>query len=292
MIVDVHTHLPSHADKVPDSDLRIDSGMRSGQPVRMTNSIDDYLQAMAPVDKAFLLPVAQRPENADSERRRIPGWPKSMNINDVAVAVARRMPEKIIPFMSLHPLDPHVEAEYDRAVGDLGCKGIKMYPTQFDPESQKAFRLFARLEHDGLPLVFHQGTNPNWDASLSYAHPAVTDRVAMAFPRLKVVMAHLGHPWHIDCLAVARKHLNVWVDVSGQFYRPWSFWNGMRLFHEWGVTQKILFASDWPLSDPQDNIDGLRSLNKFAADYHLPGIPEKEIESIINRDTLDILGVD
>ena len=43
---------------------------------------------------------------------------------------------------------------------------------------------------------------------------------------------------------------------------------------------------------PQDNIDSLRGLNKFAKDHHLPGIPEDEIEGIINRDALDILGVD
>ena len=291
MIVDVHTHLPTHADTVPDSEERTDTTMRSGETVRMTNSIDDYLQAMAPVDKVFLLPIASRPGQADQERLQIPGWPESMNINDVSVEVARRAPDKVIPFMSLHPLDPDMDAEYDRAVGDLGCRGIKMYPTQFDPESSEAFSLFARLESDGLPIVFHQGTNPSWDASLMHSHPRVMDRVAMAFPGLKIVMAHLGHPWHADCLAVVRKHANVWADVSGQFYRPWSFWNGMRLFHEWGVTQKILFASDWPLTDPQDNIDGLRNLNKYAADHHLPGIPEEEIEGIINRDTLGLLGV-
>ena len=291
MIVDVHTHMPTHPDTVPDSEQQTDTTMRSGETVRLTNSIDDYLQAMAPVDKAFILPIAPRPENADSDRRQIPGWPESMNVNDVSVEVARRLPDKLIPFMSLHPLDPQVDAEYDRAVGDLGCKGIKMYPTQFDPESEEAFRLFARLEHDGLPIVFHQGTNPNRDASLMHAHPSVMDRIAMAFPRLKIVMAHLGHPWHTDCLAVVRKHVNVWADVSGQFYRPWSFWNGMRLFHEWGVTQKILFGSDWPLTDPQDNIDALRNLNKYAADHYLPGIPEEEIEGIVNRDTLGLLGL-
>jgi predicted TIM-barrel fold metal-dependent hydrolase len=65
----------------------------------------------------------------------------------------------------------------------------------------------------------------------------------------------------------------------------------MQLFHEWGVTQKILFASDWPVTVPQDNIDGLRNLSKFAMDHHLPVIPEDEIEGIINRDALDVLGV-
>jgi hypothetical protein len=66
----------------------------------------------------------------------------------------------------------------------------------------------------------------------------------------------------------------------------------MQLFYEWGVTQKILFASDWPVTVPQDNIDGLRNLEKFARDHHLPVIPESEIEGIIDRDALEILGVD
>ena len=294
MIVDVHTHLPSHPDTIPESERLTESTMRSGTTVQLSNTIEDYLQAMAPVDKAFIFGIAPRPWARGRNVLRRAGWPDAMNHNDIAAEVAKRAPEKIIPFMSLHPLDPSMNEEYDRSVGDLGCKGIKLGPNyqDFDPVGADAFKLYARLEHDGLPIVFHQGTSPMWDAPLRYAHPLMMDQVAMAFPRLKIVMAHLGHPWHVDCLAVVRKHTNVWADVSAQFYRPWSFWNGMRLFYEWGVTGKILFASDWPVSRPQDNIDGLRSLNRFATDHHLPGIPEAQLEGIINRDALGVLGVD
>ena len=262
----------------------------------MTNSIADYLRAMAPVDKTFAFGIAPRPWL--SGRELIQGTGDlaidGKNQNDVAAELHRAAPDKVIPFMSLHPMDPNMNDEYDRAVGDLGCKGIKLGPNyqDFDPVGEDAFKLYARLEADRLPIVFHQGTSPMSDAPLRYAHPLAMDEVAIAFPELRIVMAHLGHPWHSDTLAVVRKHPNVWADVSAQFYRPWSFWNGMRLFHEWGAMQKILFASDWPVTVPQDNIDGLRNLNKFARDHHLPGIPEDEIEGIINRDTLEILGVD
>lgn len=294
MIVDVHTHLPSHRDSVPTSEEQTETAMRSGEVVKLTNSIDDYLKAMAPVDKACIFGIAPRPWKPSQNALRISKDWEGLNHNDIAAAVAKRAPDKVIPFMSLHPLDPNVNEEYDRCVGDLGCKGIKLGPNyqDFDPHGPEAFRLFARLEHDQIPIVFHQGTSPMWDAPLEYAQPLTIDRVAMAFPRLRIVMAHLGHPWQADCLAVVRKHPNVWADVSAQFYRPWSFWNGMRLFHEWGVTQKILFASDWPVTLPQDNIDHLRSLNQFARDHHLPGIPENEIEGIINRDALSILGLE
>ena len=298
MIVDVHTHLPTHYDTVPDSDRSTENVMRSGADVSKTNSIVDYLRAMEPVDKTFAFGIAPRPWQSERPLT-ITGQPGDIavdgkNLNDVAAELHKAAPDKVIPFMSLHPMDPGMNDEYDRAVGDLGCKGIKLGPNyqDFDPVGKAAFKLYARLEADGLPIVFHQGTSPMQDAPLRYAQPLVMDQVAIAFPELRIVMAHLGHPWQNDCLAVVRKHPNVWADVSAQFYRPWSFWNGMMAFYEWGVTQKILLASDWPVSVPKDNIDGLRGLAKYARDHPLPVIPEAEIEGIINRDALEILGVE
>jgi hypothetical protein len=293
MTVDVHTHLPSHRDTVPADQVRTESTMRSGQTVRLTNSIKDYVDAMQPVQKTFLFGIASRPWKANTGVLNLGGWPGGMNINDIAAEVAKAAPSKIIPGMSLHPMAPDVNDEYDRAVGDLGCRVIKLGPNyqDFDPTGPEAFRLFARLEHDGIPIIFHSGTSPMTDGPLTYAHPFTYDKVAMAFPKLKMVLAHLSHPWQADSLAVVRKHPHVWADVSAQFYRPWSFWQGMRLFYEWGVTKKIFFGSDWPVTLPQDNIDELRGLEKFAKDHHLPAVPPDEIEGIINRDAVSILGV-
>ena len=294
MIIDVHTHLPSHPDTVPPDEMLTESTMRSGDSVQLTNSIDDYLRDMSPVDKTFIFGIAPRPWRPQERVLRTGGWDDGLNHNDIASITAQRSGGKVIPFMSLHPLDPGWQDEYDRCVGDLGCKGIKLGPNyqDFDPTSLEAFRLYARLEADGIPIIFHQGTSPMQEAPLTYAHPLTTETVALAFPRLTMVLAHLAHPWQVDCLSVVRKHPNVWADVSAQFYRPYSFWEGMRKFHEWGATQKILFASDWPVTRPQDNMDALRGLNRFAKDHHLPGIPEEEIEGIIHRDALDALGVE
>lgn len=294
MTVDVHTHLPSHEDSVPSDQMRTESTMRSGQTVQLTNSIQDYLNAMLPVDKTFIFGIAPRPWKAGTGVLDLGGWPEGMNHNDIASVVSKANRKKIIPGMSLHPLDPNVNDEYDRCVGDLGCKVIKLGPNyqDFDPTGPESFLLFDRLERDGIPVIFHTGTSPMTDAPLTYAHPLTIDKVAMAFPKLKIVMAHLSHPWQGDSLSVVRKHPNVWADVSAQFYRPWSFWNGMRLFYEWGVTEKIFFGSDWPVTLPQDNIDELRNLEKFAKDHHLPVIPPEEIEGIIDRDAAAILGVE
>ncbi len=296
MIVDVHTHLPTHMKTVPAKEMRVETTMRSGETVQLTNSTADYMKAMRPIDRTFAFGIAPRPWKPGeiiSGNSSVGGWKKEWNHNDIASYVARESEGKAIAGMSLHPLDPKMDDEYDRAVGDLKCKVIKLGPNyqDFDPTGDAAFRMFARLEKDGIPIVFHSGTSPMWDAPLMYSHPLTYDKIAMAFPKLKMVLAHLGHPWQTDCLATVRKHKNVWADVSAQFYRPYSFWQGMRLFYEWGVTSKILFGSDWPVTLPQDNITHLRGLNKFAKDHRLPEIPDEEIEGIINRDTLDLLGL-
>ncbi len=297
MIVDVHTNLPSHRGPVPPSEMEIDWGQRSGSGTSSptTTSMETFLEDMEPCDRAITFGIAQSPLKPEAFSTRRQGWPDHMNLNDIAAEVARLAPgNKIVPFMAIHPQDPDWNEEYDRAVGDLGCKGAKLaHSGQFlDPECEEAYSFYARMEQDGLTLLMHGGTTGKWDAPLMYGHPLVMDKVAMAFPKLKIILAHLGHPWHTDALCLVRKHPNVWTEMSGQFYRPYSFWQGMRLFHEWGVTQKIMLASDWPLSTPQENIDALRDLNKFAAGHHLPRIPDDEIEGIINRDALDILGID
>ena len=255
MIVDVHTNLPSHRGPVPPSDVEIDRGMRSGSGTycHMTNSMETFLKDMEPCDRAITFGIAPPPVSTRKESTRRQGWPDHMNLNDIAAEVARLSPgNKIVPFMAIHPQQPGWNEEYDRAVGDLGCKGAKLaHSGQYlDPECEEAYSFYARMEEDGLVLLMHGGTTGAWDAPLMYGHPLVMDRVAMAFPKLKIIFAHLGHPWHADAISFVRKHPNVWTEMSGQFYRPWGFWSGMRMFHEWGVTQKIMLASDWPLSTP------------------------------------------
>ena len=249
MIVDVHTHLATHQNAVPSEHVRTDEVMRPDRPVRLTNTVDDYLEAMAPVDRTFVFGIARSPEGAGA----MPDLDVPGNVNDAAAAIASRQPDKVIGFMSVHPDDPSVLDEMERSAHDLGLRGVKLGPNyqSFDPLGEAARRVYDYAQRSELPIVFHQGTSPFRDAPLRYAHPLVMDEVAAAFPDLRIVMAHMGHPWHADCIAVIRKHPNVYADVSGQFYRPWQMYNGMRLAHEWGVTRKLLFASDWPLSTPR-----------------------------------------
>src|SRR5947209_9391987 len=101
------------------------------------------------------------------------------------------------------------------------------------------------------------------------------DRIATAFPNLTVIMAHMAHPWQIDCFTVIRKHPNVWADISANFYRPWSQYNALRAATEWGVLDKLLFGSDFPAATPQETMDELRRVNAILDGTALPRVDRK-----------------
>ena len=289
MIIDVHTHLPTHQTAVPEDEQVVDRVMRPDRAVTLTNSGDDYLRDMGPVDRAFVFGIARAPGAPQTFGGMLP----SKEANDAAASVAALCPDRIIGFMSVHPEEPGVVEEMERCVHDLGLRGIKLGANyqNFEPMGPPARRVYEAAIRLGLPIVFHQGTSPFPNAPLRYAHPLVSDDIAIAYPELRMVLAHMGHPWHTDTLMVIRKHPNVYADVSGLLYRPWSTYNALRLAYEWDVTHKLLFASDWPVTTPSETMDYLRGFNGFARKHHLPEVDGEKLEAVIQRDSLTLLGL-
>ena len=94
--------------------------------------------------------------------------------------------------------------------------------------------------------MWHQGTTFPSRARLNWALPLQLEDIAMDFPDLKMIIAHLGHPWEEDCIVLIRKCPNVYTDISAVHYRPWRYWQAMVTAMEYGVDHKILLASDFP----------------------------------------------
>ncbi|HET8629841.1 MAG TPA: amidohydrolase family protein [Thermomicrobiales bacterium] len=290
MIVDVHTHTPRHREPVAAEQGRHDTLWRPDQAASTVHTWDDHVAAMAPVDRAIVFNIAADPRRPGEEDTLIYPTPR---VNDDTAAFVRAHSEKFIGFLTVHPHDPGALEEIERAVQDLGLRGIKLGPNyqHFDPLGDEAFRVFRRAEELGLPILFHQGTSPVQFAELDYAHPRHIDRVATAFPKLRMILAHMAHPWQVDCFVVIRKHPNVYADVSANFYRPWSYYNAMRLATEWGVLHKLLFGSDYPIASPKETMDSLFHVNDILEGTKLPRVPEAELEAIIHRDSLALLGL-
>jgi predicted TIM-barrel fold metal-dependent hydrolase len=296
MIVDVHTHTPQYRNAVPEDELVINRAWRPDREVISSVSWADYMENQAPADVSLVFAVAWHPgivvpklggrEIGDTT------WYNG-NVNDATATFVASAPDRLIGFMALHPHDPACLDELDRCRTDLGMRGVKLGANyqNFDPLEARALAIYERAQRYGLPVLFHQGTSPVREAPIRLAHPLLMDEIAMRYPDLKIIMAHMGHPWQADTCVVIRKHPNVYADVSGTFYRPFSFWEQLIRASEWNVMHKLLLGSDYPIVTVQETIDGLRNVNRIVEGTNLPRVPEDAIEAIIECDALSLLGL-
>lgn len=289
MIIDVHTHLPAYKDVVPAQKLEFHSKWRPDRPVQIPVSWDDYLEAQKPADVSIVFHIARMDEQYYPDA----SW-YSGNLNDATATFVGAYPEKLIGFMSLHPQAPGCLEELERCRNDLGLRGVKLGANYqiFDPLEPRALAIYAEAERHGLPLMLHQGTSPVREAPIRYADPLLIDEIAIRYPDLTIIMAHLGHPWQVNTCVVVRKHPNVFTDLSANFYRPYSFWEQMVKASEWGVLDKILFGTDYPITTVQETIDHLRQVNHIVEGTPLPKVDPEAIEAIIHCDALAMLGLD
>lgn len=293
MIIDVHTHTPRYRETVPvEARGQVNAKWNPGGAIAMVYTWDEFRAAMEPVDRAICFNIAADPRGIyDVDEPYLVPVPA---VNDETAAFVHAYPEKYLGFVTVHPHDPGAIAEIERGTQDLGLKGIKVgfNYQNVDPLGPEAFSVYAYAQAHRLPILLHTGTSPVRFADIDHAHPRHIDRVAMAFPDLTIIMAHIGHPWQVDCIAVARKHPNVWADVSGSVLRDWGSYNALRAATEWGVLDKLLFGSDFPASTPQATLDKLRGVNAIIRGTALPPVPEDKIEEIIHRDSLALLGLE
>jgi len=107
------------------------------------------------------------------------------------------------------------------------------------------------------------------EAHLDYAEPKNWARVLEAFPRLTVILAHLGSPWWDERVELAQKYPNVYFDTAQGFtapdripynpHRGLAEEDAVRVFRKIGV-ERILFGTDFPGIAPQPQLEQLLRL--------------------------------
>lgn len=287
MIVDVHAHTPTHRDTVPDAERRVYEHWRTDRPVTTTNSWADYDAAMSAADVTIAFNIAvDDPEPMTG----LPYPPE--RTNDATAEFVAAAPDRRIGFFSVNPTRPGALEEADRS-RQLGLVGVKLGPNyqDFDPLCPEALEFYRYCERHGLPILFHSGASPMRHAPLRYTYPLVTDEVALRFPELRIVMAHMGHPWGTETVVTIRKHPHVYADVSSIYLRPWVCYQSLLAATEWGATGKLLLGSDFPIANSGEAIAGLRRVNDIVAGTGLPRIPDEAIEGIVHADALGALGL-
>ncbi len=259
MIVDCHTHINCAADDVETS---------------------EHLEAAETVDACVVLATAEGP---------------SEEVNKRVSEYVNKHKEKMVGFAVVEPIQDGVSVKSLTSIKDkLGLEGAVLYCSNcgFHPTHSRAMRFYESAEELGWPVFFHNGGHLGSDAILDYAQPYLLDDVARAFPALKIVIGAMGMPFAEQTFSMVAKHENVYADLTIRPGNVWQVYNTVVPAYERRVMDKLLFGSGFPSGKAGECIEALLGFNMLLADTNLPTVPRGNIRNIIERDTLELLGIE
>ena len=208
--------------------------------------------------------------------------------DEITAAAVARYPDKLVGFAYADPRRPDCMELLRHAIEDLGLRGVKFGPIYngvalSDPRLDP---IYDYCQRNNIPLTMHMGTTFARNAPVDLGRAIHVEPVALRYPDLVMILAHMGHPWYDDCIAVVRKQPNVYCEVSAIFYRPWQYYNILIAAQEYKVTDKIFFGTDFPFSRVDESVDGLLNINDQLKGTALPRVSEETMNLILRSDPL------
>jgi len=259
MIVDCHTHIRS----LDEAD------------------ISEHLAAAETVDACVVLATL-------SEARE--------RTNKLLADYVGQHSERLVGFGVVDPIQDRIaDADLVSLSEKLGLRGVVLYCSMsgFHPAHSRAMRFYGAVQESGLPVFFHNGSHSlRPEAVLEYTQPYLLDEVARSFPQLKIIVGNMGVPFVEQTLSMVSKHEYVFADLTIRPSKVWQTYNIVVAAHERGVMDKLLFGSGFPLSNADACIETLLGFNMLLSDTKLPTVPRGSIRNVIERDSLEILGIE
>ena len=259
MIVDCHTHLPD--------------------TIEQTGGASELLASAEMVDACIVLAYAS--ENSEDVNKKLSGY----------VSTYR---DKLLGFAYVNPIS---DAITPKALSNLieknNFKGFVVYccEDKFHPAHSRAMRFYAAAEDIGVPIFFDNCQPLSSSAVLDYAQPYLLDEIARKYPELKMVIGSMGTPFVSQAIAMLAKHKNVYADLTVKPNNTWQIYNRVVSANESDVMDKLLFGSGYPSGSAGPCIETLLGFNKLLADTSLPSVPRGSIRNIVERDSLEVLGI-
>jgi len=268
-----------------DLEARRIAAEREGTEPQFDSPIESLRAAMdrASIEKAVILPI-------DSGLNQ--DMPLSLTEKTDWHANEVSGDSDIITFVGLDPRrGDEGLTELERAVTEKGCRGWKMYPPNgFYPDEMEFYPYYELCSKLEIPIVIHTGFTSRFK-HIKYGQPIYIDKVAADFPKLRIVIAHVGVPWVDEAITVAAKNPNVSVDVSGwqafasrmphKVYRMVADAKLMRVF-----PNRMLWGSDFPLFE---HAMPLEQWSGFFANLQIPQAFLDTGYSQVTKDEIEVV---
>jgi hypothetical protein len=178
--------------------------------------------------------------------------------------------KNIICFGGVHPKAPQCLDEFGRMMKVYGLAGMKLVPCMqhFFLNDRRLFPVFEQAEAYGIPLLMHTGGDPVPGMEI-FGHPQDVVEIAETFPKLIIILAHMGIPFFEETREIMKKHRNVYTDIaftasfedvyafSGRHgidapFLTRDFWRETvsSLIKNFGY-ERVLYGSDFPFVKPK-----------------------------------------
>ncbi len=135
------------------------------------------------------------------------------------------------------------------------------------------------------------GYTPVCGTDMKLQQPWLLDEVGQRFPRLKVVICHLGYPYVDEASGIVSRHKNFYADLSALgFHHPRKVY---QIIHDFGCVNswdRLLYGSENPFMSTFHKT--ILSINDVAREINMPELPEEAIEKILGGNACSLYKID
>ena len=218
--------------------------------------------------------------------------------NKLLGEIARRYPRRVMAFAGVDPRRPGAPELMEQCFDEFGVRGLKYHPDYgYDPACRESYRLLEIVQKNGGVLLTHTGPlGP--PSRCKYSDPMLLADLAVDFPELKVIAAHMGQmnwrPW----AALASHQPTLYGDLAMwdafAFGRYELFCRELRDLIDCAGVSKVLFGTDNPVFSILEPTSKWIRLIKDLPTRAPAGIrfTEEEVSAILGGNAAEVLGLD
>jgi predicted TIM-barrel fold metal-dependent hydrolase len=197
--------------------------------------------------------------------------------NTVIPRVHAEFPGRFITMAVLDPRDGmRAVRELERLVREDGAMGFRVSPlyTCIPADDRRYYPLYAKCVELDVPVRIYTSMNYANDRPYDLGHPRHIDNVAIDFPELRIIAGLSGWPWISDMIGLLRRHPNLYCDTAAHrprhFATPGSGWEQFLQFGNTLSQDKIMVGLSRGLMQ--------KSYQDLIAEYEALPLKETVIE--------------
>ena len=239
---------------------------------------EEFEELLGKIDAAFVLAVSE--ESNERANKKVAEWAGRNS--------------KVVGFGVVNPLLDPIGEDSIKKIRDMGLKGIVLSCPEFGlhPCHSKMMQFYENLQKFKMPLFFHQSGPYSINAVLAFAQPYLLDEVAREFPEQKILIGNYDNTFVGQMQSILQKHENVYATMTVDPKKKWQLYNLVLSAYEGEIMDKLVFGSGYPYTNISESVESLLGFNRLFADTQLPSVPRERIREIVERDSLEIFGLE